>query len=71
MIVRYEVCVVESERGWGQSREYVSFDSYEEAVKYRDNFNSKNKPLGPGEGVPDWYMYHEEQIMAFEVKNVR
>ena len=70
-MIRYEVCVVESERGWGQSREYVSFDSYEEAVKYRDHVNSKNKPLGPGEIVPDWYMYAEKQITAFEAVNVR
>jgi hypothetical protein len=35
-MIRYEVCVVESERGWGQSREYVSFDSYEEATLLKE-----------------------------------
>jgi len=64
--VRYEVCVIESERGWGQKREYEYFDDYNSAADYRDRINSHNKPLAPGESVPDWYMIAEQQIRVVE-----
>ncbi len=65
--VRYEVCVIESERGWSQKREYEHFNTYDEAAEYRDRINSYNKPLGPGERVPEWYMVAEQEIRVREV----
>jgi len=68
MTHKYEVCTIESERGWGQKREYDLFDKFEEAVKYRDHINSFNKPLEKGEIVPDWYMIAEQEIRVIEEK---
>jgi hypothetical protein len=65
MTIKYEVCVIESERGWGQKREYHLFDTVEEAIEYRDHVNSFNEP-GP---APDWYMIAEKEIKVVE-KNV-
>lgn len=59
---KFVVTVIESERGWGQKVEHEEFDSLEEAVEYRDRINSYNKPLKPGENVPDWYMIAENEI---------
>lgn len=66
MKVRYEVCTIESERGWGQKREYALFDTYDEAAAYRDHINSFNDPLE--EITPDWYMVAEKEIRLIEVK---
>ena len=66
MAVKYEVCTIESEAGWGQRREYKLFDTVEEAIKYRDHINSFNKPLKAGEIVPDWYMIAEKEIRVCE-----
>jgi len=66
MSEKYEVCTIESERGWGQKREYDLFDTYEEAKKYRDHINSFNKPLEKGEIAPDWYMIAEQEIRIVE-----
>ncbi len=68
MKVKYEVCTIESERGWGQKREYEYFDTVEEAIKYRDHINSFNKPLEEGEIAPDWYMVAEHEIRVIEEK---
>lgn len=65
---KYQVTVIESERGWGQKIEYELFDTYEEAVKYRDHINSFNNPLKPGEIVPDWYMIAKQKISIVESK---
>lgn len=62
MAHRFRVTTVESERDWGQRTEYDYFDTVEEAIKFRDNINSFNKP-GP---VPDWYMYAEQEITVVE-----
>lgn len=62
MAHKFVVTVIESERGWGKRVEYEEFDSIEEAEKYRDHINSFNKPLKPGEHVPDWYMVAEDEI---------
>lgn len=67
MKLQYEVCTIESERGWGQKREYEYFDSVEAAIKYRDQINSHNKPLENGEIAPDWYMIAEQEIRVREV----
>lgn len=66
MAVQYEVTVIESERGWGQNREYANFDTVDAAIKYRDHINSFNKPLRPGEIAPDWYMIAEQEIRVIE-----
>ena len=63
MAVKYQVCVIESERGWGQKREYDLFDTVEEAIKYRDHINSFNKP---SDIAPDWYMIAEQEIRVVE-----
>ena len=65
MKVRYEVCTIESERGWGQKREYELFDTYEKAAAYRDRINSFNDP--PEAIAPDWYMVAEKEIRLVEV----
>jgi hypothetical protein len=62
MAVKYKVCVIESERGWGQKREYEYFDTVEEAIKYRDRINSYN--IAPS--APDWYMVAEQEIRIVE-----
>lgn len=67
MAVKYKVCTIESERGWGQKCEYAHFNTAEEAIKYRDYINSFNKPVEKGESVPDWYMYAEKEISVVEV----
>lgn len=67
MALKYIVTTVERERGWGARFEYDEFDTYEEAVTYRDNINAYNKPLGPDEKVPDWYMVAEQEIKLKEV----
>lgn len=64
MKVRYEVCTIESERGWGQKREYEYFDTYEEAAEYRDKINSYNTEVY----APDWYMVAEHEISIIVVK---
>lgn len=66
MTVKYEVCVIESERGWGQKREYEYFDTVEKAIAYRDHINSLNEPLKPGQIAPDWYMIAEQTIRVVE-----
>lgn len=69
MAHKFQVTTVESERGWGRRYEDELFDTFEEAAAYRDRINSFNKPLGPGESVPDWYMYAEDKIRVVEDKN--
>lgn len=66
MTVKYAVCVIESERGWGQKRDYEYFDTVEKAIAYRDEINSQNEPLAPGGRVPDWYMIAEQEIRVVE-----
>ena len=66
MAIKYEVCTIESERSWGQTREYEYFDTVEEAIKYRDHINSFNAPLKAGEIAPDWYMIAEQNIRIVE-----
>lgn len=62
MAIRYEVCIVESERGWGQKYEYDYFDTIEEAIKHRDYINSFNT----ASQVPDWYMVAQQEIRIVE-----
>lgn len=64
MAVKYEVCVIESEAGWGQKREYELFDTVEKAIKYRDYINSFNDPNLTIS--PDWYMVAEKEIRVVE-----
>jgi hypothetical protein len=49
----HRVDLIEYERGWGSKvDEVIYFDNKEEAVKYCEDFNSKNTATT----VPDWYM---------------
>lgn len=63
MSVKYEVCIVESERGWGQKYEFVYFDTYEDAKQCRDDINASNTPSTV---VPDWYMIAKQEIKVVE-----
>jgi hypothetical protein len=63
MAVKYKVCVIESERGWGQKREYEYFDTAEKAIEYRDRINANNTAAS----APDWYMVAEQEIRIVEV----
>lgn len=63
MAVKYKVCVIESERGWGQKREYEYFDTAEKAIEYRDRINANNT----ASIAPDWYMMAEQEIRIVEV----
>ena len=65
MKVKYEVCTIESELGWGQTREYTLFDTVEEAIAYRDRINGYNEPQSAI--TPDWYMIAEKEIRVREV----
>jgi len=67
MTHKFQVTTIESERGWGQRYERELFDTFEEAKAYRDRINSSNKPLGPGEIAPDWYMVADQKIEVVEV----
>lgn len=50
----WRVDIYESERGWGgRVDESLYFDTFEEADKYKTDYNDKHNPPGP---VPDWYM---------------
>ena len=68
MAHKFQVTTVERERGWNPRYEDDLFDTFDEAVAYRDRINSFNKPLGPGESVPDWYMYAEKEIKVVEIE---
>lgn len=51
--MKFRVEYWEYERGWGSKIEWVEdLDTYEQAIKYRDEFNSRNTK----KEVPDWYM---------------
>lgn len=63
MKYKFRVNIIESERGWGQTRDHVDFDTVEKAAEYRDSINSRNKP-GP---VPDWYIVAEQEIKVVEI----
>lgn len=60
--MKFLINIIESELGWGQKiDERKHFDSYEEAVRFRDAYNAENNlPY-----VPAWYMYAEG---PFEVR---
>lgn len=66
MAVKFQVCIIERERGWGQRRNYEYFDTVEKAIEYRDHINLANKPLTKGEPAPDWYMIAEKEIKIVE-----
>lgn len=63
MAVKYQVCIIEHERGWGHRRNYEYFDTVEKAIAYRDHINMSNKPT---DTVPDWYMTAEKEIKIVE-----
>jgi hypothetical protein len=62
MAIKYRVTVIESERGWGQSREYTDFDTIEKAIEYRDQIND----FQVEDKVPEWYMYALKEIHVIE-----
>jgi hypothetical protein len=67
MTHKFQVTTIESERGWGRRYERELFDTFEEAKTYRDRINSFNKPLGPGEFVPDYYITALDEILVIEL----
>lgn len=61
MNCKYRVEFWESERGWGRRLDYTKdYDSYEEAKKAQDDFNSRNTE----DVVPDWYMFAEKPYLV-------
>lgn len=51
--MRWEVTIIESERGWGQKIDELKYyDDYDVAKAFVDEFNSRNDK----DEVPDWYM---------------
>lgn len=49
----WKVDIMEYERGWGNRLdETKEFETYEEALAFRKDFNAKNTD----DVVPDWYM---------------
>jgi len=59
-IYKYEITVVESERGWGRDSWTEEFDTPEKAQERIDEINGRNKP-GP---APDYYMQAYGEIRA-------
>jgi hypothetical protein len=53
---QFKIYLMEYERGWGNRCDEIKyFDTEDEAIIYRDKFNSKNTETI----VPDWYMVAE------------
>jgi hypothetical protein len=57
---KYQITVLESERGWGQDTWTEDFDTPEEAQARINEINEKNKP-GP---APDYYIQAYADIKA-------
>ena len=64
MTVKYQIQVVESERGWGREYWQEVFDTYDEAKARIKEINSKNTSIR----APDYYMQADDTIEAIEVK---
>jgi len=62
MTVRYQISVMESERGWGQDYWNEVYDTYEEAAKRIRDINSENT----SSTAPDYYMQASDKIEAIE-----
>lgn len=58
--MKYQLTVMESERGWGQEYWKEVYDTYEEAVTRAHEINSANL----SEHAPDWYM------RALDIKSI-
>ena len=57
----WRVQVWEYERGWGSRPDFhEDFDDKEDAIKWRDEFNSKNTEAV----VPDWYMVAKDPVLV-------
>lgn len=63
MTVKYEINLMESERGWGQDYWAERFDTYEEAAGRIAEVNSKNTAAT----APDYYITAFADIKAVEV----
>lgn len=64
--VKYQVDLIESERGWGSKIDETKyFDTLDEATAFVEKFNSQNDK----DYVPDWYMYATQPKMK-QVKAV-
>lgn len=57
---KYEITVIERERGWGGDSWTEEFDTPEKAQERIDEINRRNKP-GP---APDYYIQAESEIRA-------
>lgn len=55
---RYQINVVESERGWGRDEWVEEFSTFEEASARVREINSKNTALH----APDWYIQASNEI---------
>ena len=62
----WKVDIIESERGWGRKIDEVKvFDSYDEALKFQQEFNRPNEEdYAKTKSVSDWYMQAEDPYYA-------
>lgn len=63
MTVRYQINVMESERGWGREYWKEDFATYEEAKKRILEINSQNT----SKTAPDYYMQAKDTVTVIEV----
>lgn len=61
--IKFVVTTIESEAGWGRRYDTTSFDTYDEAISYRDKVNSYNTEAI----APSWYIIAEKEIKVKEV----
>ena len=57
--MKWQVTIIESERGWGQRVDEVkTFKTKAAADKFVKEYNAHNNKAT----VPDWYMYAEQPV---------
>lgn len=60
-VLQYKVQTWEFERGWGSRPDFAEyFDEKEDAMKWKNEFNSKNTE----DVAPDWYMIAYDPVVV-------
>lgn len=62
MTLKYQITVIESERGWGRDEWVEKYDTYELAKQRIESINSENTSLQ----APDWYMVAFNEVTVIE-----
>lgn len=69
-MIKYRITIIESERGYGQRREYEYYKTREQAQRAIDAINKINEDNYKQTGiVPDWYEQAEDKIDLVELDN--